>query len=81
MRTSKPDEKRVLEVLSSHNGAYLQKLIVKEAELSKLKIHRIISRFAERGIVTVTKNGNTNLVRLATWLVEQAPKSGLPKAE
>ena len=75
MRTSKPEEKRILEVLSAHNGVYLQKLIVKETDLSKLKTHRIISRFAERGIVTATKSGNTNEVRLATWLASQTDKS------
>lgn len=68
LRTSKPDEKRVLEVLSAHNGVYLQKLIVKESGLSKLKTHRIISRFAERGIVEVKKSGNTNEVRASSWL-------------
>jgi hypothetical protein len=68
MRTSKPEEKRILEVLSAHNGVYLQKLIVKESGLSKLKTHRIISRFAERGIVNATKSGNTNEVRLSPWL-------------
>lgn len=68
MRTSKPDEKRVLEVLSAHDGVYLQKLIVKEAGLSKLKTHRIISRLAERGIVSASKTGNTNEVKLSPWL-------------
>ncbi|MDG6999378.1 MAG: hypothetical protein JRN15_09725 [Nitrososphaerota archaeon] len=68
LRTSTPEEKRILEVLSAHNGVHLQKLIVKETGLSKLRTHRIISRFAGRGIVNVTKSGNTNEVRLAPWL-------------
>ncbi|MDG6904217.1 MAG: hypothetical protein JRN20_00355 [Nitrososphaerota archaeon] len=68
MKTSKPDEKKVLEVLATHGGKYLQKFIVKEAGLSKLKTHRIVSRFAERGIVTATKSGNTNEIVLADWL-------------
>ncbi|MDA4111391.1 MAG: hypothetical protein OK439_02550 [Thaumarchaeota archaeon] len=77
MRTSKPEEKRILEVLSAHNGVYLQKLIVKETGLSKLKTHRIISRFVERGIVNATKSGNTNEVRLSPWL-NQTPQTGNP---
>ena len=68
LRTSKPEEKLVLDVLSAHDGVYLQKLIVKETGLSKLKTHRIISRLAERGIVTASKSGNTNEVRLSSWL-------------
>ena len=68
LRTSKEDEKKVLQLLSLHGGKYLQKYIVKEAELSKLQTHRIVSRFAERGIVTVAKSGNTNEVSLSLWL-------------
>ncbi len=68
LRTSKPEEKKVLEVLASHNGRYLQKFIVKETGLSKLKTHRILSRFAERGIVVAEKSGNTNEIALASWL-------------
>lgn len=68
IKTSKPDEKKVLEVLAAHGGKYLQKLVVKESGLSKLKTHRIVSRFAERGIITVTKSGNTNEIALADWL-------------
>lgn len=68
MRTSKPEEKRVLEVLAAHEGTYLQKLVVKEAGLSKLKTHRIVSRLAERGVVRVERSGNTNQVSLAPWV-------------
>lgn len=75
LRTSKPEERKVLEILYSHNGTHLQKLIVKESGLSKLKTHRIISRFAERGIVDVSKSGNTNEVRLSSWLSNQASGS------
>lgn len=67
MRTLKPDEQRVIRVLEAHGGRYLQKYISKEAELSKLKTHRTIARFAERGIVRVEKRGNTNEVCLANW--------------
>jgi len=39
IRTSKPEERTVLEVLAAHDGTHLQKLIVSESGLSKLKIH------------------------------------------
>ena len=68
MRTSKPEEKEVLDVLAAHNGRYLQKFIVKESGLSRLKTHRILSRFEERGIVVAEKSGNTNEIALASWL-------------
>jgi hypothetical protein len=74
MRTSKPEEKKVLESLVAHNGSYLQKFVVKETGLSKLKTHRIVSRLAERGVVTVEKSGNTNELALAPWIRAGAVK-------
>lgn len=67
-KTLKPDEKRILDVLIDNKGAYLQKYIRKEAGLSRLKVHRILARFSERGIVSLKKSGNTNEVILADWL-------------
>ncbi len=74
MRTSNAEEKKVLEVLAAHGGSYLQKFVVKEAGLSRLKTHRIVSRFAERGVVTVERSGNTNQVSLAPWVRGDAEK-------
>ena len=76
LRTSKPEEKKILEVIASHDGKYLQKFIVKESGLSRLKTHRIVSRFAARGIVVVSRSGNTNEVSLAPWL---KPDSDRPR--
>ena len=67
-KTLTEEERRVLDVLASHNGKYLQKYIRAETELSRLKIHRIVSRLAERGIVTLQQSGNTNEVQLSSWL-------------
>lgn len=74
--TSKPDERKVLEVLAAHDGKHLQKLVVKESGLNKLRVHRIISRLADRGIVKVVKSGNTNEVTLAEWLKKDASSEG-----
>ena len=68
LKTATVEERRILEVLSSHEGKYLQKYIRKEAGLSRLKTHRILARLSERGIVTLTQSGNTNEVVLADWL-------------
>jgi uncharacterized membrane protein len=69
--TMKPDEKKVLEILSAKGGKYLQKHISKEANLSRLKTHRIISGFAERGIVTVHPFGNTNEIAISEWILSE----------
>jgi uncharacterized membrane protein len=69
--TMKPEEKKVLEILSAKGGKYLQKHISKEANLSRLKTHRIISRFADRGIVTVRQFGNTKEVAISDWILSE----------
>jgi hypothetical protein len=63
-----PEEQKVLSVLIAHKGKYLQKYVGKEAELSRLKTHRIVARFAERGIVNVKPLGNTNEVTVSDWV-------------
>jgi uncharacterized membrane protein len=68
LRTLTPEEKKVLNVLVSHQGKYLQKYVVKESGLSRLKTHRIIARFAKRGIVTVKEFGNTNEIAVSDWV-------------
>jgi uncharacterized membrane protein len=71
IRTLTDDERRVIQVLEKHAGKYLQKYIRKEAGLSRLKTHRILSRLAQRGIVTLEKTGNTNEVQLSEWLEQR----------
>jgi uncharacterized membrane protein len=70
IKTLTNEEHKVVQVLTAHNGKYLQKYIRKEAGLSRLKTHRILSRLAARGIVTLRKFGNTNEVLLSDWLHE-----------
>src|SRR5256712_6987897 len=67
LKTLKPDERSIVNVLDAHGGTYLQKYITKEAGLSRLKTHRLVAALSERGIVQVEKYGNTNQVRLAKW--------------
>jgi hypothetical protein len=68
VKTLTDEERKVIEVLKTHEGKYLQKYIRKEAGLSRLKTHRILVRLADRGIVTLKKTGNTNEVQLSEWL-------------
>jgi uncharacterized membrane protein len=67
LRTLKPDEKTVVHVLNAHGGIYLQKYIVRESGLSRLKTHRVVAALSERGIVVVEKYENTNRVSLVKW--------------
>ena len=68
LKTMTPEEQKVLNVLVAHQGKYLQKYVSKEAGLSRLKTHRIVARFAQRGIVTVNEFGNTNEIVVSDWV-------------
>ena len=70
LKTLKPEERSIVNVLDVHGGTYLQKYITKEAGLSRLRTHRLVAALAERGIVQVEKQGNTNQVSLAKWFHE-----------
>jgi uncharacterized membrane protein len=67
LKTLKPEERSIVNVLDAHGGTYLQKYITKEAGLSRLRTHRVVAALSDRGIVQVEKYGNTNQVRLAKW--------------
>jgi hypothetical protein len=67
-KTLTTEERKVLDIVVSHDGKYLQKYIRSEAGLSRLKTHRIVTRLVERGIVTLEKSGNTNEVHLSSWI-------------
>lgn len=75
IRVSKPDERAVLEVLRASGGACRQKDIVFKTGLSKIKVHRIIARLAERGALQVKRMGKTNEVTAPTWLMQSRPDS------
>ena len=68
LKTMTPEEQKVLNVLINHQGKYLQKYVVKESGLSRLKTHRVVARFAQRGIVTIKEFGNTNEILLSDWV-------------
>lgn len=68
LKTMTPEEQKVLNVLLAHQGKYLQKYVSKEAGLSRLKTHRIVARFTQRGIVTIKEFGNTNEIIVSDWV-------------
>jgi uncharacterized membrane protein len=71
-KTLTQDERKIIEVLNTHQGKYLQKYIRSETGLSRLQTHRIIARLADRGIVSLEKIGNTNQVYLSSWLQQKS---------
>jgi hypothetical protein len=77
LKTMTEEEQKVFMALLTHKGKYLQKYLVKETGLSRLKTHRIVARFAQRGIVTVKEFGNTNEVELTDW-VKNSSSARLP---
>jgi predicted transcriptional regulator len=70
-KTLTEDERKIITVLQTHNGKYLQKYIKAETGLSRLQTHRILARLADRGMVSLEKTGNTNQVVLADWLTQK----------
>lgn len=67
-KTLTEDERKIVIVLQTHQGKYLQKYIKTETGLSRLQTHRVLARLADRSIVALEKTGNTNQVTLADWL-------------
>jgi uncharacterized membrane protein len=69
------DERKVVETVASAGGeAMLQKDIRWKTGLSRVKVHRVIARLSQRGIVQVEKYYNTNKVALSDWLTKTGNK-------
>ncbi len=70
MKILKPEELRVINVIKEANGSIRQNDITKQTNFSRLKIHRIVARLADRGIIRVEKAGKTNNIYLAEWFAK-----------
>ncbi|NWG11211.1 hypothetical protein HXY33_05630 [Candidatus Bathyarchaeota archaeon] len=67
------DEKKVVKILAdSGDKTMLQKDIRWKTGLSRVKTHRVLYRLAKRGLITVEKHYNTNMVKLAEWLTKES---------
>lgn len=71
MKVLKPEERKVIEAIMKKGGKALQKEIRRETGFSRLKLHRIVQRLAERGIIKVREVGNTNELTIADWLKKE----------
>ncbi|NOX71236.1 MAG: winged helix-turn-helix transcriptional regulator [Candidatus Micrarchaeota archaeon] len=62
------DEALVLKILIEGNGKMTQSEIMKKSDHSKVKIHRILKRLAERGAISKTKDRKINIIELSPQL-------------
>jgi len=68
MKVLREDEKEVCMAIWKEGGTALQKDVRWATKLSKVQTHRVITRLADRGVITVRKEGNRNKLSLASWL-------------
>ena len=68
MKVLREDEKEVCMAIWKEGGTALQKDVRWATGLSKVKTHRVVTRLASRGVITVRKEGNRNTLSLASWL-------------
>ncbi len=65
------DEKKIIKVLSAHDGKALQKIIVRETDFSKAKVSRLVKNLKERGVVDIEPvSGRENRIILKIKGVE-----------
>jgi uncharacterized membrane protein len=58
------EEKRIVELLRDGNGEVLQSEITRNLSLSRLKVHRILTRLEKKGIIEKHPYGMTNKIFL-----------------
>ena len=65
---SKPEEVKVIEAVRQLGNKAYQFEIARYCNLSRMKVHRIIQRLAERGIIQVEKQGKHRKISLSEWM-------------
>lgn len=68
LRVLGPEESQVMQALKAAGGRALQRDLVTQTRLSKVKMHRIVARFSQKGLISVAKQGKTNQLELVDWL-------------
>ena len=66
---STEEEAKVIEAVKTLSNRAYQFEIARYTGLSRMKVHRIIKRLADRDIVSVTEEGRNRLISLSDWLV------------
>ncbi|MEM2040786.1 MAG: hypothetical protein QXI52_02575 [Nitrososphaerota archaeon] len=75
------EEARIVEVLVESNGTVLQREIPYKTGLSKLKVHRIITRLASRGLLERRKENGKVIVTMDEKLLRFLKGAGQPSRE
>ena len=81
MKVLREDERKVCMALWKEGGTALQKNVRWVTGLSKVKTYRVVSRLANRGIITVEKNGKENKLSLASWLCKNGANKNPQQSE
>ena len=68
LHVSTPEEVLVVKAIDKLSPKVYQFEISKETDLSRMKIHRIITRLSERGIINVEKIGKNSQISLSNWM-------------
>lgn len=68
LHISTAEEVLVVKAIEKLSPKVYQFEISKETELSRMKVHRIVTRLSERGIINVEKIGKNSQVSLSKWM-------------
>ena len=65
-----PDERKIVSILVEHGGEMKQAELVAFSGINKVKVHRILKKMEERGLIELVPVGKYNIVRLDRHVVE-----------
>ena len=65
-----PDDRKVMSVLYDHDGRFSQARFEKSTGLHKVKVHRVIERLEQKGLIVKKSAGNSNIIVLSSDLQE-----------
>jgi uncharacterized membrane protein len=68
------DEQQVVLRLVESQGKLLQSQLSRELGMSRLKVHRIMSRLSDKGVITLHEYGKTNTVALQEDILQSLSK-------
>jgi uncharacterized membrane protein len=69
LRLINPEERVVLETLISSGGRLLQSELSRVQGFNKVKVHRLLMRLKERGVLVIEEHGKTNMVTIEPGLL------------
>ena len=67
------EEQRIVLKIKEEKGKTLQSHLSREPGMNRLKVHRILSKLAQRGVVVIEGHGKTNTIYLQKDIYEFLP--------